>query len=531
VKNINLSRDDIRRMNALTALVYDQAGALIQDPDHDLKKMEVGSFSTQYPGGLFGASDLFIPRDIARYWTVQGAGRVLLRNALQTVYEGYISNLPIRVEEVTQGRGIHANGAWGHILMNRRIRKPWADTRIDEANWPYYAAAPGAEKCTLDRNSRLRFTPKHEAWALNDYASIVYHAPVGETIKRVTFAFDFNEGAQNWYMGMADSAAAILWEISATSTGTQDITLATPRNWIYFYFWSGAGQTPASDGTIYAQLTDLVVYTETGTIDLTEIAKDVAAKDSRISTDFSLIGSNTLSLVPFITDDIGGYPTLADILDKAAKYGDSSFNSWAVGLRESDLSTDGKPILFVEQYPALTGYDYAVRLEEGNLTPPFEPWQDFDELYNYIIVQYLDDNGRTIYITPSDDAGLTDAASVATYGQRDYLLTPNVNSKLAVAATPGKRFLAAHKDPIWRVNGNITIKGWIRGANSQIIPACQIRAGKRIKIENWLSDVSGTGLTFLITGTTYTDADQTCQISVGNADPLDVVLAQLAMGK
>jgi hypothetical protein len=519
--------------NALTIEIYSSGSTLVTGWGEDNWRAQDIVIETFYPGGLFGALDLFIPRDILRAWVIGGAERLILRNGLQIVYEGYITNLPIKVEDVTQGRGIHCVGAWGHILMNRRWRKPWADTRIDDGAWFWVTTPVGAEKCTLDRSDKLRFNPKREAWKNGDFAYVIYTAPQGETIKRITFSYDFEERAQAWQLAL-NTGSEEPWSISATGTGTQDITLATPRNSFYFYFMAMADQTPPAADTataVYGEISDVVVYTETGSINLTEIAKDVASKDSRLSTDQSLIGSNALSLVPFQTDDFGGYPTLADILDNAAKYGDSSYNSWAVGVRESDLANDAKPILFAEAFPALTSYDYAVRLEETNLVPPLDISQDFDEIWNYIYVQYLDDNGRTLYITPTDDATMTDAASVAAYGQRDYLFAPNVNSKLGVISRPGHRFLAAHKDPTWRVNGTITIKGWIRGSKNEIIPACQIRAGKRIKIENWLNDLSGTGLTFLITGTSYNDADQTCQISVGNTDPLDVVLAQLAMGK
>lgn len=521
-------------MNNNLAIEIWNGNTRIDNLSLDVTRAQDITFSTQYPGGLFGTCDFFIPRSIVATCALSGANMVVVRNNRSIVFQGYIANLPIQLEEALQGRAIHAVGAWAAILMTRRWRKPFADTRLDDATWLWQtniATWTGVEKCSLDRNNRLRFTPKREAWINNDWVAVVYIAPVGETVKRITFNYDLQKAAQSWMLGLWNvGTSASVWSVAVSGTGTVDHTLATPNQEILFYFKATASQTPASDGTIYGEVSNLVVYTETGAINLSTIATKVAAKDSRLSTDTSLIAASALSLVPFITDGMSGYATLADILDKAAKYGDSSYNSWAVGVREGDLSGDGKPILFAEIYPALTGYDYAVRVEEPTFTPPFEVWQDFDDLWNYIFVLYQDANGRTAYLTPTDDAGLTDATSVAAYGQRDYLLQVNTTSS-TVAANAGKRFLAAKKDPTWRVNGNITIKGSIRTSTGNSIPACQIRAGKRIKIENWLNDLSGTGLTFLITGTTYMDADQTCQISVGQADPLDVLLAQLSMGK
>jgi len=268
------------------------------------------------------------------------------------------------------------------------------------------------------------------------------------------------------------------------------------------------------------------------TVNLTEITKDIRAELPEIlSADESLIESNTLSLVPFIADR---FPTMADILSRASKYGDASANRWAVGIRGSHLSNDGLPIIFCEQFPDLTTgvFEYAVRVDEGNLVPPFDISEgyigsDENRVWNWIIVEYADQQGFTTFITPTDDAGLTDVDSVKAYGQRDFRLSIG-HSTATVAATVGERFLAAHKDPPWSLNGPIAIKDYIRGNKGQRIPASEIESGQRLKIENFLSDpATGTlDLIFLVTGTSYNDNDRTNRLTVGVPNTLDVYLAQ-----
>ena len=49
----------------------------------------------------------------------------------------------------------------------------------------------------------------------------------------------------------------------------------------------------------------------------------------------------------------------------------------------------------------------------------------------------------------------------------------------------------------------------------------------RVRIENWQNDVSGTGLTFLVSGTAYTDQGESCALDIGIPDSLQTVLLQL----
>ena len=511
---------------SLSIVVFSSGTTPIPYLENELFNAQGLKFGTQYPGGLFGTFEAFIPRNVVHNWQVQGAKRLCVYNGLTMVWEGVITNLGRRLSETEQGIQVIARGYWADVLMQRRIRKPWADTRIDEAVWVWITAGAGAKKCDLDRTDQLLFVPKAEAWATDDGVGVTYTASTGQTVKRVTFDADLQEAAQAWQVELTNGAGTVLWSRTSSGTESVDHSLVTASQIVMLKFRSKANQTPTGDGTYYGKFTNVVVYTETGNIHSDEIVKDVAALDSRISTDVSLITANTLDLVPFTTDDMGGYAVYADILNEVAKYGDASYNSWAAGIRASALASDSLPIMFFEAYPVLTDYDYAVRIDEENLKDTVEISQDFDELYNAITVQYQNVKGQTVFVTPDDDANLKDTTSITAYGQRDTIIQVNTSSS-TIAISVGRTYLAAHKDPTWRVNGNISLVGWVRSKSGQWVPACEVVSGKRIRIENYLDDMSGTGLTFLIATTEYEADSDRVSLGVGNVDRLDVFLAQL----
>jgi hypothetical protein len=273
---------------------------------------------------------------------------------------------------------------------------------------------------------------------------------------------------------------------------------------------------------VHAEWKNLVVYTETGSINAQEIAKDIAGMVSGISTDVSQIGALTLSLVPFVANS----ESYADLLMRAASFGDASFNRWAAWVDLSANASDSLPRLMLEQQPVLTAYDYAIRMDDSNVDGDLQFIQDLEPVRNWVAVQYQDGSGTSIVITPDDDATLKDTTSIAAYGQREEWLQLSTTD-LTAAKNYAKRLLAARKDLQWTAVGQLAVRGYIRGATGQRVPASQIQPGKRVKIENWLNDLSGSGLTFLITGTTYTDADEKCSLDIGLPNTLEVQLLRL----
>ena len=60
------------------------------------------------------------------------------------------------------------------------------------------------------------------------------------------------------------------------------------------------------------------------------------------------------------------------------------------------------------------------------------------------------------------------------------------------------------------------------------IPACRVRAGMRIRILDYIDDLSGTGLTMIITGTNYDAETEIVSITTGAMDDLASIIAQLS---
>lgn len=527
--------------NALTIAIYSRnSTTAIADSAQDLLLAEGLRFTQIFPGGLFGECSFFVPRDPTDAWPFEGGQRLVVRNGLTVVYEGVITNVSYEFGQgARQGRGIQAAGAWAEVLGKRGWNKPWATNDISEKTWGVRNFGAIDQGTFRRDNGILKFVPKGVAFALNENFQLQLIAPTGETWKRAKLSYDMQEGAQAWKFALYNNAtAADVWSVTASGTGTRDDTFGTPTSILYLYFQSAAAQTPVEDATYYGQIDNaisganaLMFYTETGSINAQEITKDIRAKVTDLNSDETNIGALTLALEPFVTN---GWEKMNSILQRAVSYGDASFNSWYARLLESDRAAtpDGKPVLEVSQYAALTDYDYEVRVGDPNVEGDFKINKDSAGVYNWIVVKYQDENGREVYVTPDDDANLKDTTSVTAYGQREYVIDAG-QATATTAKNWARRFLAANKDAKFYVSGPINVKGYIKGKAGNYVPAANIRAGQRVKIVNFLTDevgVSGAGLTFHITQLTYEDAAQTAQLSTGVPDDLAVFLARLAAG-
>lgn len=531
-------------LNELTIAIYERGSTTpVMDSSEDLLSAQGLAFNQIFPGGLFGSAGFFVPRDPTDNWPFRGGQRLVIRNGLTVVYEGEISNIEYvfgNSGEV-QGRAIQAAGAWENILGKRGWDKRWADNRMSEDVWRMVAetSVTKPDQGTIRRdNGIIKFVPKGVAFLNTENFALIYTMPTGETIKRIKLSYDMQEGGQAWQLRVYNiTGAANVWAVTASGASVRDDTLGTPSQSVYLILDALANQTPTEDATYYGQVDNAVsganafmVYSETGAIDAREITKDIRAKVTDLNSDETYIGALTLALEPFITN---GWEYMNSILQRAVSYGDASFNSWYVRLIESDKAAtpDGKPVLQLAQYPALTDYDYKIRANEANVGG-FRVVKDYTDVWNWITVVYTDEHGRQVTLTPDDDANLKDATSIADCGQKDYKIDAG-NATATTATNWGRRFLAAKKDAKFYVSGPITVKGYIEGKGGSVVPAANIRAGERVKIVNFLTDevgVSGAGLTQYITQMEYNDADRTAKLSFGVPDNLAVFLAQLAQG-
>jgi len=520
-------------LNKLSVEVFSQySTAPIKNTVADLRRATIESFETVYPGGLYGGCVLNIPRDVTRSFPFRGGQRLTIYNGLETVYEGELVNPVIFVGQRDQGLELEARGHWATLMGKTLLDKPWADDRITNDAWEFDQDTSAGDKTRIDRQNRVKLIPDGTAWTSGEYAQVTYTAPNGQTIKKIIYSAKLAEGSQNWEIAWYDATNGKS-SIATTSTTVtaQTYTPGTPVQAISFRLYAGANQTPAGDNTHIGKLYDVTVYTETSSINAYEIALDVRTAASNLNSDTSHIDSGaTLGISPFRTN---GPESLADILKDATSFGDSSGNSYAAYLREQSFAAtpDGKPVLVLEQYPALSDYDYAIRIDEQNVTGNFRVIWDFDSIVNWVIVKYRDEEGITRYVTPDDDASLTDTTSTGAWGTRMNERPLNAGSTTqANAIAYGVRYLAYYKNPLFNVSGPISVTGTIRTKSSGLLPVCRARAGKRLKIENWLEDlaqVSGAGLTFIVTRTRYNPDTETVDIYTGSKpDDLSIWLAQ-----
>ncbi len=536
--------------NSLAIEVYSSGTTQIADPSNELPLAQAVSFDQFWPGGLFGAASLFVPRDVLKWWAIQGAQRIVFRSGLDIVYEGEIDQIGSQIDADGEGMLLPCVGAWGTKLMRRSLRRWYSDNRTSSDIWRIVKAAGNDEICdvrTTDENGAacLIFQPRREGWALNQHYDVTYQAPTGEKVYRVYFDLALNSvNNEDWTLRLYDVAnGSALHTLSRTTTGLSteagSVVLLSPTSGTLQWQWeSDQAGTPATEGTTnntsYGKVLNQYVYAESPiaahfAYRMDHYAKDLVAEFPDIfNGDVANIDTpaSPFNVQPFIAD----WDNLADILTNASSYGDGASppNLWGFYLMDSERAAtpNGLPVLALKQYTALTGYDYGVRQSGPPLVAPFSVTKDYSRIENWIIVTYQTEDGRTEYITPDDDATLKDQTSIDTYKQRNSEPLDFGVTNAASAAQLGRRHLAKWKDPQYVLDSPITVEGYILDANGQPVPACRIQAGKRIRILDYIDDLSGTGLTLHISQTHYDCDTETCAISTGTQDDLSASIAQ-----
>lgn len=340
---------------------------------------------------------------------------------------------------------------------------------------------------------------------------------------------------QAWTLGLYDgSNAAVLWSVNAAGTGTQDITLSPTAGTLYFYLASNAKQIPPAVGQIYGKITDLACVAESwdGTSQTTVsgiLSAMVHYLGGPFADNYQYIAPNTYDLLTtgFVQDDL--QLSIGEQMIKVGTYIAGNAPT-SVGCLESDaISGNTSVVVYYETQPTLTDYEYAVRVDEKNLAGlELVLSAGTDVLQNTVWVRHSNDSGKQQWSNQSDDAGLADSASATKYEGRTLIVDGKQASTTALGAQYGLPFVTKHKDLQYYMRGPLAIKGTIRTKAGVSVPVSQVRAGKRIRIENFATDVGDTvasGLTFLITHTDYDDETQTCQVTCGVPDDITTLTA------
>lgn len=334
---------------------------------------------------------------------------------------------------------------------------------------------------------------------------------------------------QAWELRLRDrTGSTTIWSQTTSGTGSQNDTLGTPRQTLHLELISKTKQRGEDNGSVYGQVSSVEVYSETGAINIATIAEDVIGIVTSLNSTTSKINtpSNPIELMPFITN---GPETAAAILSRAASYGDADFNRWYCQLVASELAPtpNGMAVLEVAQYPSLTAYDYQVSIYQKNVSG-LSLSVDYGYIANRITLAYTDEDGTAVVLTPDDNSSLADADSIALYDRRDESFSLGTASN-ATALNIGKRILATRKNPRVVISESIRVRGSILDNNGQPVPACEITAGKRLRVQNYLDDkigVTGAFLTFILSGVKYDDQTETATLQCSLPDIIAAVLAQ-----
>lgn len=520
--------------------IYDSTGAApVNDPDGLLNLAQDIRFSTIYPGGLFEDASFFIPCDVTRTFPVTHGSRLTIANGLTTVWEGFVTDITLTVTADQQGVAVGALGYWA-LAFTRFKYNRWIDRRYSsniKGVWERETSGAGQDKCTTDQNNRLYYVPKAVGWLTNEYASFLYTTNGSSNVKRITFSASI-VGA-NWKMQLYDWRHSVqLWGASAAGASALDITLsASSSDLLSMRYISMTNQTPAADGTVYGRITDLCCLAETSSGSTTTTPSEIIkASASYLGSPFSAcplyISDNLYDMTTtgFVQDDLS--KSIPEQMMQAGTFSASNL-AYSVGVLESDkLPGNTSPIVYYEQQPSLTdgNYDYAVRLDEENMSGlELVMSSGPDVLRNEAFVRFTTDSGKQNYATWQDDANLYDATSQAKYYRRIMVVDGQQASSEALGAKFGIPYVLQKKGIQYYMRSPLVLTGTVRQKDGTTIPVAQIRAGKRIKVENFLNDPNDlSGLIFLITRTEFDDVNQTCSVTCGLSDNLATLLARQA---
>jgi hypothetical protein len=486
------------------------------------------TIGTYYPGGLYGRCTFFIPGGIRDPQLISGGKRIEIFDGLHSVWEGEIDNTIPSTDGKQEGLLIECTGYWGALFKRRRWNKFWVDTRLTQDQWVF---GNEAGQFTVNRIDFIKMIPNSKTFATGDDCRVVYTAPESTLIKRITYDYDLFQGTptvEDWHIGCinSDTGGTLIGSLqTASGTGSFDGTIAAGCGSIYVELRASSGFKADIDNGAYSKWSNIRVSSELGTISLSEVMKDIREHVTEVSSDETHIATNNLVIGPiFMT-----WETIGDFMEKLSSYGDSTYNPWSIGVLGSGVAgtPNGKPVVYYEQYPTSSSYEYIVRLED--LVNSVSLGKMYDEIYNYIIVSRTDENGETVYYTPETYPNLKSTTSISYYGQRDYLLKLGSIGE-ADALNYGYRFRAINASPKWRLSGSLQVKGMIRSATSMQIPVSWVRAGKYIMVENFLQEANGSDIKMLITSTSYDETADTVTINVGSPDPLEVLAVHLKQG-
>jgi hypothetical protein len=468
-------------------------GTQISDPFfRDSKWLTGQRCGSRWPGG-FGQYSGVVKRDVLKEIVYGGGDEVIVKDGEYIVYQGRLEDPERMLSGPEQSVMIEALG-WVTSLKDRKLRYRFAeDNAINRLTWPdsqltyVYADQNVAVVEKRDNRIKMRMAAIDTVISPTNYHWQEYVMPANNPIVRVTFTYQIRTG-EIIAVRLIDGNGVIQWQLNSSTAGPVDVTVN----------FSGASSTlmrfrlsPQDANTFdqndWIDISALTVYGSTANTQGGMVQTVLNLAGEFISNDYSLIADPGQTLIPFISRG-DGFQNALSMIEDILEFGDASLNQWGFAVWDGGSSSDRLPQAETKLY-STADYEYKLdpRTVKGLTKYSLSP-SSREALSNWIAVRYVDEKAVVRYRTPYENTNLTDAASVAQYGQRDMDIDIG-SGDAALADAIGQSFLRRYANP--KTKGEFEIAGSIPTKGGAMVPVSQIRAGERLL---WLP----TGETFFL---------------------------------
>ncbi len=506
--------------------------------------LNMSAFYDETGGGGYQDAEIFVPRDNSRGpWVIEDMHRLAVYRGQELRWEGFIDSIGDSIPSGASGNTLRCTGPWGWLMDGPhapRIDKPWAITDVSTGVWQRIASVSAADLCDIKRTAgTIRFIPKLENWANGQVARVEMSVPTGQTIKRVQFSWGFEEGSNSWECFLTNGSGTTIFSLTddASTTGSEDLAAPgdfTATQTIRFEMRSGASQTSASSDGEYFEISNLIVSTEIGAIDCTQMTIDLIGEHAGINSSTALVDSALTRDLELGGGDPGSISTFGKICRYIASFGDTSDNPINHRLRASTLAgtPDGLPLLDAQPVPDLSDYEWVVSIS-NTIDPQVQVSPIFRQKYianDEIVTHRLPEGLGFEVVTSEDDANLKDNTKVTADGSRVNMHDIGTGTQ-ADAVSVGKSKLTQDIKPNFYMSGPITAVDTIRDKTGMRRDVLEVEPGDRIKIDDYIddrSDQSNAGLILLIANTNITQRGRQLSISAGISDDLSLQIQKNA---
>jgi hypothetical protein len=426
-------------------------------------------------GSGFGYLTFTLQRRIGYNYEDIGFGyQVKLRKGIRNIlFDGTIT----KIDEAhgDQGDQITINCVgWNSLLGFERLNFVLSDTRLNR--WIGSETESGSflpqkfdVNTSWNSTNGLQFKPRRSVdFEVDDYTYTRYTFEFEEVAARVTYDYDVAlPGSWPGKLEVIDSAGTVLHSVSATESGTKDITISTGSYVEIRFYVTDAGENTAEDDTIYARLTNVLIYSTRDTVDTARVAKTIV---DHMATNFGL-SPDTYKLLPtgftlpqaaFDTDQ-----TPAEILEWCAKFGGSGYAPIAWGMELND-----KRRMFVELQDTSTLKYIIPRQAALSATVSGDWGTSYQKVYTVI----QDEAGQTTRSATSSDTDQMD--NLGGMYRKEALLLGQITSAQATQAIAYG--LSESAKP--KTTSSFSVSSPIQTPSGAEVPIDEIKAGGMVEI-------------------------------------------------